>query len=153
IQERTDVREGDDVIKLPLDLAPRHTENSAIKVDVLAAGQLRVETGADFQQARYPAPELDPPAGRLGDPTKDLEQRRFPGSIAADDSYHLRRLNLETDVPQRPDRLRLLAPGLAGTGPGRSECPRDRLAQSPVAVAAPVVTQAVYLGQVFDADS
>ena len=39
----------------------------AVQVDVLAAGQLRVEAGADLEQAADAAAEVDAALGRLGD--------------------------------------------------------------------------------------
>ena len=55
--------------------ALRHAQDRAVEVDVLAAGQLGVEAGADLQQAADPAVDLGAPGGRLGDAGEDLEQR------------------------------------------------------------------------------
>ena len=44
------------------------------------------------------------PAGRrLGDAGEDLQQRRLPRAVAADDADDLAALDLEGDVAQRPE--------------------------------------------------
>ena len=50
--------EGDDLVELASDLGPRHAEDRAVEEDVLAAGELRVEAGADLEQARDAAVDL-----------------------------------------------------------------------------------------------
>ena len=66
-RKRLDLAELDDLVELALDLGPRHAEDGAVEVDVLAAGQLGVEAGADLEQACHPAADLDSALGRLGD--------------------------------------------------------------------------------------
>ena len=44
---------------LRFDLAASHAEDRAVEIDVLAAGQLRVKAGADFEQAADAAAQLD----------------------------------------------------------------------------------------------
>ena len=46
--------------KLACDLAAPHPEDRAVQVDVLAAGQLGVEAGADLEQAADAAADLRP---------------------------------------------------------------------------------------------
>ena len=72
----------------------RHAENRAVEEDVLAAGQLLVEAGADFQQAADAAVEIDLAVGHLGDARQDLQQRALAGAVAAD----------EADAPRRARR-------------------------------------------------
>ena len=47
-------------------------EDRAVEEDVLAAGQLGVEAGADLEQAGDAAAEVDAAVGRLGDAAEDL---------------------------------------------------------------------------------
>ena len=69
--------------------ARRHAEDGAVEVDVLAAGELGVEAGADFEQAADAAAEVDAAGGRLGDAAEDFEQRDLAGAVAADDADDL----------------------------------------------------------------
>ena len=84
-----DLGERDDLVELALDLRPLHAQDRAVEVDVLAAGQLRVEAGADLQQRRDPPAQHGPPVGRLGDPAEDLQQRALARAVAADQPDHL----------------------------------------------------------------
>src|SRR5438132_1521671 len=98
LQEFFDLGEGDDLIEPAIDLTPLHAEDRAIEIDVLPAGQLGVEAGADFQQAADAAGDLDFPLGRLGDAREDLEQRALAGAVAADDADHFATVHLEAHV-------------------------------------------------------
>src|SRR5207248_1670680 len=48
VEEAPDLGEGDDVVKLAIDLLTAHAKDGAVEVDVLAAAQLLVEAGADL---------------------------------------------------------------------------------------------------------
>ena len=50
IEELLDLGERDDLVELRGDLGLRHAEDGAVEKDVFAAGQLRVEAGADFEK-------------------------------------------------------------------------------------------------------
>ena len=89
VEEAFDLREGDDLVELADHFGAAHAEDRAVQENVLAAGQFRVEAGADFEQARDAAPQLDAAARRLGDAAQDLEQRALAGAVAADDAEHL----------------------------------------------------------------
>ena len=58
VEEFLDLGERDDLVELAFDLPAAHAEDRAVEENVLAAGQLRVKAGADFQQARDPALEM-----------------------------------------------------------------------------------------------
>ena len=60
-----------------------HAEDRAAEEDVLAAGQLGMEAGADLEQRAHAAGELDAPLGRRRDPREHLQQRRLAGAVAA----------------------------------------------------------------------
>ena len=81
----------------------RMPEDRAVQVDVLAAGQLGVEAGADLEQAADAAADVDAPLRRLGDPREDLQQRALAGPVAADDADHLAFADLEGGIPQCPE--------------------------------------------------
>ena len=63
VEELLDLGEGDDLVELAIDLGLAHAEDGAVEVDVLAAGQLGVEAGADLQQ-RADAARRSRPARR-----------------------------------------------------------------------------------------
>ena len=89
VDELLDARELDDLVELRCDLAPLHPEDRAVQVDVLAAGQLRVEAGPDLEQAADAAADRGAALGRRRDPREDLEQRRLAGAVPADEADDL----------------------------------------------------------------
>src|SRR5207245_2685884 len=102
VDKPVDLGEGDDVVELAGDLAPRHAEDGAVEEDVFPAGQLGMEPGPDFQKAADLAAQLDAAGRRLGDAAEDLQEGRFAGAVAADDAHDLPRLDLEGNVAQGP---------------------------------------------------
>ena len=60
--------ELDDLVELSFDLRPRHAEDRAVHVNVLAAGQLGMEAGPQLQQGSDPPVQLTVPSGGLGHP-------------------------------------------------------------------------------------
>src|SRR5262249_34739265 len=108
--ERTDVGELDDLIEAPLDFRSLHVQDRAVEEDVLAAGELRVEAGADLEQRAHPAAESCMPGGGRRDPGEDLQQRALTGAIVADHAERLALRNLEVDLTQCPEIACLGAP-------------------------------------------
>src|SRR4051812_7676697 len=51
IEKSFNFSEGNDLVKLPPDLPPRHAENRPVQKNVLAPGQLGMKTGAHLEQA------------------------------------------------------------------------------------------------------
>ena len=102
VDELLDLGERDDLVELPLDLAAAHAEDGAVQIDVLAAGQLRMEAGADLEQRADAAVDLDAPRRRLGDARQDLQQRALAGAVAADDADDLAAPDLERHVAAAP---------------------------------------------------
>src|SRR5208337_257606 len=108
VEKLLDPREIDDLVELLLDLTPRHTEDAAVEKDVLAAGELGMEPGADFQQAGNTAMDVDLAGRRPGDPREDLQQCALAGSVAADDADHLARTDVKIHVLDGPEHLMIL---------------------------------------------
>ena len=77
------------VVEALLDLSALHAEDRPVQIDVLAAGELRVEARSDLEQAADAAANLDAARGRRGDAREDLEQRRLAGAVSPDDAEHL----------------------------------------------------------------
>jgi hypothetical protein len=110
VQKLFDFRKGDDLIELALDLAPAHAQDGAIEEDIISAGKLRMETGADLKETPYSAAKVGAARRRFRDAGKDFQQSGFAGAVPADDTYSLTRLDLKADILEGPKVL------LAGGG-------------------------------------
>jgi hypothetical protein len=89
VHEGFQSRELHDPAVLLADLPLAQAQDGAVEEDVLAAGQLGMEAGADFQQ-RGDSPAQDGlSGGRVGDARQDLEQRALAGAVGADDAEDL----------------------------------------------------------------
>ena len=73
-------------------------EQRAVEVEVLAAGQLAVEAGAELEQAGDAAVHLDLAGGRPQDAGEHLEQRRLAGAVGADQPDRLAVADDDVDV-------------------------------------------------------
>ena len=51
VEEVGDLGELDDIVELAPDLRPRHAEDRAVEVDVLATAEFRVKPRAHFEQS------------------------------------------------------------------------------------------------------
>src|SRR5262249_57420494 len=89
----------------------------------------------------------DAPCGRRRDPREDLQQRRLARAVAADDAENLALLDVERDVPERPDLLDVCSVLASKQTPTRVG---QRLAQGPVGRL--VLPEAVLLGDTFGFD-
>src|SRR5262249_42166070 len=116
VDELLDAGELDNRVVGAVDLGAPHAEDRPVEVNVLAAGQLRMKAGTDFEQAAYSAADLSTSFGRRRDPAEDLQQRRLAGAVRTDHADHLALPSLEGDVLQRPDRLARLM-NVAGAEP------------------------------------
>src|SRR5271157_1173847 len=73
VEKFLDPREINDLVKFLFDLLARHSEDSAVEKDVLAASELGMEAGADFQQAGNTPMNIDLAGRGPGDPREDLQ--------------------------------------------------------------------------------
>ena len=157
IEESLDAGEIHDLVEFLPDLDLAHAEDGSVEEDVFAAGEFRMEAGADLEQRGDPTVEDDAPGGGFGDAGKDFEQGGFARAIAADDAEHLASLDLERHILERPEffygvALDDLPPAchidcLADIVPAVAD---DGVAQRVVALLRPVVADEIGLGQVFD---
>ena len=121
--------EFDDLVEPLGDLRPPHAHDRALEQDVLAAREIGVESGGDFDQRADPSLDGRQAGRRLEDPRQDLERGGLAGAVGADDAERLARRHLERDVAERPEllgaeqlvrarprrgRARVTAPGRAG---------------------------------------
>ena len=97
--------EGDNLVKLALDLRAPHPENCAAQENVLASGEVGMKTGADFEQAADPSAEFNFAGGRPGDARKNFQQCRFAGAVVTDDADQFALADLQIDVVERPQNL------------------------------------------------
>jgi hypothetical protein len=126
--------EGEDLVELARDVGALHAEDRAAQEDVLAAGELAVEPGADLEQRADAPAHLGEPLRGPRDAREDLQQRALARAVAADHAEHFARRDLERHVAQGPERVRVRR------GPPAERPPRgahDRLAQRLVGRAAP----------------
>jgi hypothetical protein len=68
VHDGLDLGEGGDVRELPRELAAPHAEDRAAEEDVLAAGELAAEAGADLEQRADAAVDAGASFGRARDP-------------------------------------------------------------------------------------
>ena len=135
VEEPLDLGERDDLVELARHLGLAHAEDRGIQVHVLAAGQLRVETGSHFEQAADAAEDRRAPARRPGDPREDLQQRRLAGAVPADDPDGLAGGDLEGDVLERPQELVAARPAAAEAAGREPREGDERVAQCLVRLA------------------
>ena len=107
VEKSLDAGERDDRIELAANLGAGHAQDRAVEEDVLAPGQLLIESGADFQQAADAAVEIDLPLGHLGDARQNLQQRALARAVDADERQRLAAPHVERHVSERPERLAL----------------------------------------------
>src|SRR5206468_10343120 len=73
-------------------------------------GEVGMEACAQLEQRPDRAAHLEPSAGRREDARDEAQQRRLTRSVPADEADRGSRLDVQRDVPQRPDLLRLHVP-------------------------------------------
>jgi hypothetical protein len=155
IEELLDFCESDDLIKLPANLYPAHSEDCTIEKDILPSGQLRMEAGADFQEAGHTPLNADPTGCWLRNSTKDFEQSGFSGAVAADDSHDFTLLDIEGNVLERPKLFRLLelrfSPAAEEPTPRGLKLSSNDVAKGNIAFG-PLMPDDIFLAQVLNRD-
>src|SRR5205807_4791590 len=82
VDELGDAGEGDDLVEARVDLLARKPEHDAVDVDVFAAGDFGMESGAKLDERGHAAVHSHAAAGRLEDSGDELEQRRLARAVA-----------------------------------------------------------------------
>src|SRR5215831_6417498 len=98
VKELINFSEGNDFVEFFSDLRLAHTEDRAVEVDIFPTGQLRMKTGADFEQAADAAVNVSLAVSRFGNAGKNFEQRGFARAVAADDAHDFARRHFKVDV-------------------------------------------------------
>src|SRR5207302_4464402 len=103
--ELLDAGELDDLVELGGDLLAGHAEDRAVEVDVLTAGEVGVETGADLDQRAEAAVDLVGAALGAKDAAEELERRALARAVGPDDAERLAALERERHVLNGPKLL------------------------------------------------
>src|SRR5271156_3252366 len=94
-----------DGVEFAIDLGLFHSQDGAVQVDILAAGEIGVEAGAYFNQRRKLSGYGDVSAGGLHNAGNELEDGALACAVRADDAEGLAARELETDILKRPKIL------------------------------------------------
>src|SRR5258706_12144310 len=89
VDELCELRELDDLIETVRHFVPRHAEHRPLEENVVTAGQITVEAGADLDQARHATAQFDFAFRGLRDAREDLQQRRLSRAVSTYDAEHL----------------------------------------------------------------
>ena len=92
----------DDLVEAGGHVLARQAEQRAVEVDVLPAGELRVDARPHLDERADPPADVDPAGVGVHDPGQDLQQRRLARAVDADQADRLARLDDEVDVLERP---------------------------------------------------
>ena len=102
VHESLHLGKSHDFVELVVDLGSLHTQDGAVQVDVLSAGQLLMKASAYFQEGSHPTKDIGVAFCWLCDAGKHFEQRTFARSIVTNDAY-----NWVSFQPVRTSALRL----------------------------------------------
>ena len=105
VDEGRELRELDDLVEPPRDLALGQTQHDAVDEDVLAARNFGMESGAELDERRDAPTHGDPSRRRPGDAGDALEHRALARPIAADDSVGTAGRHREADAFERLERV------------------------------------------------
>ena len=92
---------GDDCVEALGHFLAAQPQHDSVDEDVFAARDLRVKAGAQLDERRDLAIDLDVAARRLGGSGDDLQQRALAGTVAADHTERLAARDGQTDVVER----------------------------------------------------
>ena len=95
----------DDLVDPRIDLRARHAKAKPAQIDVLAAAEIGMKPGPEFEDGTDPAGDFNFSAARGQRTGQDLEQGALARPIPADQPEHLATAKLERDVLQCPEFL------------------------------------------------
>ena len=98
MHEIADVCEVEDLLELLVHLLLREAHHRTVHVDVLDAGVVRVEAGAELEERTDDAVDADRALGRGQDAGDDLQHGRLAGAVGADDADGFALSYLEADM-------------------------------------------------------
>src|SRR5436853_5656710 len=94
-----------DFVEFRVNLAPAHTQDGSVQINVFTSAEIRMKASANVEQAAYFPVQFSAAGGGFDNPGEYFQQRRFPGAVGPDDAHNLSRVDLEIDVLQRPENL------------------------------------------------
>jgi hypothetical protein len=101
VEELAELREIPNLRELSPDLRAGQAEKRRVHPGVLAARELGVEAHAELEDRRHDSPPLDRAVRGLCGPGDDLQERRLPGAVFADQAERSSGRQLEGNVPER----------------------------------------------------
>ena len=110
VDELGELGELDDVVEDAVDLLAAHAVERGVDVDVLPAGEVGVEAGAELEERCQPAAHADLAGGRGENAGDALEQRRLARAVVAEDAERLALLDRDVDPVERLELLVVPAP-------------------------------------------
>jgi hypothetical protein len=114
-----DAAEGDDLVQLGIDLRTAHAHDGPVEVDVLHAGEFRMEAGAYFQQTGYAALHVNATRGRQGDAREQLQDRALACTVPTDQAQYFALRHIERHIPKCPELVALALVSSLRTGIAR----------------------------------
>ena len=105
-----DPGEVDDVVELGVELFLLEAQDGAVEEDVLAPGELGVETGTELEEGRHLPRNRDRTLVGPQDPGQALEHRGFTRAVFPDEARRRALVDLEADVVERPKDVHLRPP-------------------------------------------
>ena len=103
VDEFADFGEILDIPVALVDLPGGEAQDGAVQIDIVAAGEFGIESGAQFQQGRDAPVYRERAAGGMQNAGHHLQQGAFAGAVFADDAEGLAAAHLEADVLQSPE--------------------------------------------------
>src|SRR5215208_636282 len=95
VDELFELRERDDLVHLLVHVPALEAMDGAVHVHVLAAGEVRMETGTELEERGNAAADLEATARRAEDTGDHAKERRLAGAVPADDPDSLTRVDVE----------------------------------------------------------
>ncbi len=105
VDEVADAGELEDRVELRRGLFRAQPEHGRVEEDVLATGEVRVESRTELEQRGDAPALLDRARRRLDDAADDLQQRALAGAVVPDQADRAAGADVETDVAERPEVL------------------------------------------------
>lgn len=97
--------EVDDLVEQGEGAAAGQAEEGGVEVDVLAAGEIGVEAGAEFEERGDAAVDGDAAVVGLGQAGDEAEQGAFAGAVGADDGHVFALFDAKGDIAEGPESL------------------------------------------------
>jgi hypothetical protein len=126
VDELADAGELRDLRQAALHLGPGQPEHHPVDHRVVAAGDLRMEPGAQLDQGGHAAVRRDGPRGRSQDAGDQLEERRLARPVGTDHPDGLAACHLEVDPLEGEETVLSARPQLAAQQRALNECRRPR---------------------------